>query len=347
MNYYNEIDDYAADWIENLIAAKLIPAGIVDRRSIEDVTPADLAGFDQCHFFAGIAGWSLALRIAGIPDNYPIWSGSCPCQPFSAAGAQDGFADERHLWPAFHWLISQRSPAIVVGEQVASKFADAWVDLVRADMEAMGAAFGAVAFPSASVGAPHVRDRTYWVAHTDSVRREQVGCYPEGNREPGAFEAGNRSSNGSTNGGQPRVDTGAMRLADSHRQRRDQTPIIELPGYAQRYVESCGVTGRVEHTNSITGRQGCTVNRGGDSGSNARKDTGLGRSVLDCRPGPTNGFWSAADWLACRDGKWRPVEPGTFPLADGVPARVGRLRAYGNAINPWQAARFLTAALPP
>ncbi|MHB1372096.1 MAG: DNA cytosine methyltransferase, partial [Pseudomonadaceae bacterium] len=48
--------------------------------------------------------------------------------------------------------------------------------------------------------------------------------------------------------------------------------------------------------------------------------------------GAVNGFWANADWLACRDGKWRPVEPGTFPLAHGAPARVGRLRAYGNAI---------------
>ena len=57
--------------------------------------------------------------------------------------------------------------------------------------------------------------------------------------------------------------------------------------------------------------------------------------------GPLNGFWRDADWLYCRDGKWRPVRPGSFPLADGVPARVGRLRAYGNAINIEAAAAFI------
>ena len=57
--------------------------------------------------------------------------------------------------------------------------------------------------------------------------------------------------------------------------------------------------------------------------------------------GPVNGFWRDADWLYCRDGKWRPVRPGSFPLADGVPARVGRLRAYGNAINIEAAAAFI------
>jgi hypothetical protein len=59
----------------------------------------------------------------------------------------------------------------------------------------------------------------------------------------------------------------------------------------------------------------------------------------------TNGFWQAADWLPCRDGKARPVEPGTFPLAHGVSARVGRLRAYGNAIVPQVAQVFIEAYL--
>jgi DNA (cytosine-5)-methyltransferase 1 len=58
-----------------------------------------------------------------------------------------------------------------------------------------------------------------------------------------------------------------------------------------------------------------------------------------------NGFWADAEWLPCRDGKARPVEPGTFPLAYGVPNRVGRLRGYGNAIVPQVAAAFITAYL--
>ena len=161
--YYNEIDPYAAQWIRNLIAAGHIAPGDVDERSIEDVHPDDLKPYTQCHFFAGVGAWSYALRRAGWPDDRPVWTGSCPCQPFSAAGAGGGFDDERHLWPHFHWLISERQPAVIFGEQVASKDADPWVDLVQADMEAMEYAFGAVAFPSAGIGAPHIRDRTYWV----------------------------------------------------------------------------------------------------------------------------------------------------------------------------------------
>ena len=167
--YYNEIDPYAAQWLRNLIAAGHIAPGIVDERSIEDVTPADLAGFTQCHFFAGVGVWSLALRKAGWPDDRPAWTGSCPCQPFSAAGAGAGFADPRHLWPSFAWLIKQCKPAVVFGEQVASKAVEPWVDLVHADVEAMGYAFGAIPFPSAGVGAPHLRDRLYWVADSDDA----------------------------------------------------------------------------------------------------------------------------------------------------------------------------------
>lgn len=169
--YYNEIDPYAAQWLRNLIAAGHIAPGDVDERSIEDVHPDELKPYTQCHFFAGVGVWSYALRRAGWPDDRPVWTGSCPCQPFSAAGAGTGFDDKRHLWPHFHWLISERQPAIVFGEQVASKDAEPWLDLVQADVEAMAYAFGAVAFPSAGVGAPHIRDRTYWVANANNFRQ--------------------------------------------------------------------------------------------------------------------------------------------------------------------------------
>ncbi|WP_322111406.1 DNA cytosine methyltransferase [Tistrella sp.] len=92
------------------MADGLIPAGDVDERDIRDVLPSDLDQYRQCHFFAGIGGWALALRWAVWPSDRPIWTGSCPCQPFSAAGRRRGFADERHLWPAWAWLISQSRP---------------------------------------------------------------------------------------------------------------------------------------------------------------------------------------------------------------------------------------------
>ena len=163
MNYYNEFDPDAAQWLRNLISAGLIPAGDVDERSIEDVRPDDLRGYVQCHFFAGIGGWPLALDLAGWPRNMPAWTGSCPCQPFSSAGKGDGFADERHLWPAWFHLIRECRPNVVFGEQVASAIRHGWLDLVSADLEAEGYAVGSAVLGAHSVGAPHIRQRLYWV----------------------------------------------------------------------------------------------------------------------------------------------------------------------------------------
>ena len=163
VSYYNEIDPYAAQWLRNLIANKLIADGDVDERSICDVAAADLHGYTQCHFFAGIGVWSYALRLAGWPDDRPVWTGSCPCQPFSAAGKGKGFDDERHLWPEFHRLISECRPPVVFGEQVASKDGLAWLDTVQSDMEASGYALGAADLCAAGVGAPHIRQRLWFV----------------------------------------------------------------------------------------------------------------------------------------------------------------------------------------
>jgi site-specific DNA-cytosine methylase len=120
MNYYNEFDTKTAAWLRELISAKLIPAGDVDTRSIVDVSADELRGYTQCHFFAGIGGWSLALQLAGWPADKRVWSGSCPCQPFSTAGKGLAQADERHLWPVFFNLIKECRPPVVFGEQVAS-----------------------------------------------------------------------------------------------------------------------------------------------------------------------------------------------------------------------------------
>src|SRR5262245_2575031 len=115
--YYNEIDSYAAQWLRNLIAAGHIAAGDVDERSILDVRPDDLRAYRQCHFFAGIGGWSYALRLAGWRDDRPVWTGSCPCQSFSAAGKGKAADDERHLWPCWFSLIRVRRSESVCGAE--------------------------------------------------------------------------------------------------------------------------------------------------------------------------------------------------------------------------------------
>jgi DNA (cytosine-5)-methyltransferase 1 len=238
--YYNEPDPYCAQWLRNLIDAGHIAPGDVDERDIRDIRPDDVAGYTQCHFFAGIGVWSYALRLAGWPDDRPVWTGSCPCQPFSKTGRGGGFTDERHLWPAWHHLIKICRPGVVFGEQVAEKSGLQWIDLVQADLEGTGYALGAADMCAAGVGAPHVRQRLWFVADTDDA--------------------------------------------------------------------------------GLEGRQG---------GSVRRQDQ---RSA-----------WSNCVATRGLDGKLWWSEPGAFPLAHGAPARVGRLRAYGNAIVAPLAAEFVSA----
>ena len=162
MNYYNEFDKNAAEWLRELIAEKLIPYGDVDERSITDVRADDLRGYTQCHFFAGIGGWSLALQLAGWPEDRPVWTGSCPCQPYSTAGKQQGNKDERDLWPEFFRLIKQCKPEFVFGEQVENAIRHGWLDRVYSDLEGEAYTVGASVLGAHSVGAPHRRYRLYW-----------------------------------------------------------------------------------------------------------------------------------------------------------------------------------------
>ncbi|EAR4060384.1 DNA cytosine methyltransferase [Salmonella enterica] len=351
--YYNEIDQFAAQWLRNLIAGGHIAPGEVDERSIEDVTPDDLRGFTQCHFFAGIGVWSHSLRLAGWPDDKPVWTGSCPCQPFSAAGKGDGFADERHLWPHFFHLISERRPQHVFGEQVAAGNANAWFDLVQADLEGMGYAFGLVPFASASIGAPHIRERAYWVAESAGEQCQKLlpglaqGAGAEGSRSP-AKSTGLCSVGSLDNADKPGLERHFRDDSAEGRQRQagPATTAGVHDGLADTDNEQHSISiSRCGHEYVSTGRQQDPAAFAGLRG--------------DYRALEVNGFWRDADWLLCRDGKWRPVEPGTFPLVDGAAARlgrvepgvarvassnrVGRLKGYGNAINAQAAAEFIRA----
>ncbi len=344
--YYNEIDSFAAQWLRNLIAGGHIAPGEVDERSIEDVTPDDLKGFTQCHFFAGIGVWSHSLRLAGWPDDKPIWTGSCPCQPFSAAGKGDGFADERHLWPAFFHLISECRPQHVFGEQVAAGNANVWFDLVQADLEGMGYAFGLTPFPSAGIGAPHIRERAYWVAESASEQRQKL-------------LSGLAKGHGAEGSGKAAKLTGLCRAGCVDNAKplgRDARRDGDNAEHDWQQLSAAGEGGGMGHANLSRLER----HFGNDSAAGWQGEIGSVTSAgLHSRPLEVNGFWRDADWLFCRDGKWRPVEPGTFPLVDGPAVRlgrvepwvarvassnrVGRLKGYGNAINAQAAAAFIGA----
>ena len=330
--YYNEIDPYAAEWLRNLITARHIAPGDVDTRSIEDVTPDDLRSYTQCHFFAGIGVWSHALRRAGWPDDRAVWTGSCPCQPFSAAGKGAGFADERHLWPAWYYLVRECRPHVVFGEQVASKDGLGWLDLVHTDMEAAHYAIAAVDLCAAGIGAPHIRQRLWFVAegveHATSDGRIERGTEPSrrcaqcGRGVSRVVDANGRNTSAkrqqpSGQYGLFTEDGGVMRLAHTDGERLEEQELQLRHSTVELQV------GHLSDTRTIR----------------------VDGTTHDRWASPLHGSWRTADWVFCRDGKWRPVEPGTFPLAHGIANRVGRLRAYGNAIVAPLAETFIRAYL--
>lgn len=307
MVYYNEFDPFAAEWLRQLIKKEMIPFGRVDERSINEVSPEDLAGHTQCHFFAGIGGWALALKQAKW-GNSPIWTGSCPCQPFSLSGKQEGVRDERHLWPAFYNLIKKCKPPVVLGEQVAASIGKNWLDLVFTDLEREEYACGAVVLGAHSAAGPHIRQRLYWVGNREHGRslphqRSQGDGRPI--REPG-----------------PHGDCGLSHTTSSGPQGTAGKSLREQT--KDKFYEK--KDNREEEQTICRPSNSCPVGRGN-----------IG-TIPDGK-----GFWKGWEWLPFRDSKRRPVEPGTFPLAHGISKRVGRLRGYGNAICVPTAVEFVKA----
>jgi len=321
-SYYNENDPYAAQWLRNLTAAGHIARGDVDERSILDVRAGDLRGYTQCHFFAGIGGWSYALRLAGWPDDRPVWTGSCPCQPFSTAGKGKAADDGRHLWPAWFSLVAECCPAIILGEQVEAAVGWGWLDAVFADLEGEGYACGATVLPACGVGAPHIRQRLWFVADSSGARAGRhagnAQCAPPQSEGEGSKDRRNIA-------GRSVTLRPANELADSMSAGRPKG----RPIAGNRPITSLCGAGELGNADK-PGSQGRRL----DTGEHAGQCTaGAASPGHDC------------DWLPCTDGKARPVEPGTFPLAHGIPGRVGRLRAYGNAIVPQAAAAFIEGVM--
>lgn len=302
--FYNEHDKRAAAWLRALIAEGVIAPGVVDERSITEIKAHELDGYTQCHFFAGLGGWSYALRLAHWPDTGAVWTGSCPCQPFSAAGKREVDKDERHLWPAFRELVAKCRPSVCFGEQVASADGRIWLAGVRADLEALGYAVGAADLCAAGISAPHIRQRLYWLASAGGERRQQIprGTSRDENADGRAGRNG-REPNGNHQPASDGENGGGLGNA-SGSERRPQTE------------------GRNDELH----------------GADAGREEAAGGLRL-------HGAWSDFGLVACADGKSRRVESGTFPLAHGVPGRVGLLRGYGNAIVPQVAAEFVSASV--
>ena len=279
--YYNDNDPRLCQWVKNLIKARILPDGEVDERPIQEVQPEDIRGFIQHHFFCGIGVWAYALRQAGWPDDRSVLTCSCPCQPFSSAGKKDGTADARHLWPEMFRIIREHRPPVVMGEQVASKHALAWLDLVLSDLEGAGYSAGAVDMCAAGVGAPHIRQRLWFVAENEGATWMRTKRWDY---------AGIDTGRGRETGVVADSECGA-----AERQR------LKLAG------AEIGDQGEARKWQRLRDDLG----DGGDPG------------LLEHAAGPVNGFWADAEWLPCRDGKARPVEPKFIKMASGASGGMG------------------------
>ena len=300
MIYFNEFDKYPAQWLRNLY-----PDAVVDERSIADVQPDELSGYERVHLFAGIAGWEYALQLAGWPQGREIWSGSCPCQPFSVAGKGKGTADSRHLWPEMRRLIAERRPRTVFGEQVASRAGREWLSGVRADLEALGYAVGAADLCAASAGAPHIRQRLYWVADagygTEHSRRKLAGTT---SADKGREEERERIWADIGDGGD------SERVANAERNSR------ESRGAANESGEGPGASGTGPHAEP---------GRCSDPGGLGNTDYSgpQGRSEYAGKYANQLSPWTPSELIQCADGKTRRTQPGLFPLAYGFQSYLG------------------------
>jgi DNA (cytosine-5)-methyltransferase 1 len=317
--FYNENDPLAAAWLRGLADSGSITEGTVCDESIERISGAALHGFERVHFFAGIGGWDYALKLAGWPTDREVWTGSCPCQPFSGAGKMRGEADERHLWPEMRRLIGECRPATIFGEQVASKLGREWLDGVFADLEAMGYRVAGADLCAAGVGAPHIRQRLYWVADAELRGRERITKQ----HSTGILETVDGK-------GEPREPTG--------------THSTSTGGVADRECECERLQGF-----SGDGNRGCEPGRVGSQktgSAGAGRATGWdGFDIIPCYDGKQRRIESGTFPLA--HGIPRGVVSDcnidlAYALSTGE-ARKMRLKGYGNAIVPQVAAAFIRA----
>ena len=339
-SFYNDNEPFVVEWLNNLTGNGVIDDGIVDGRSVSEVAAADLLGYRQCHFFAGIGGWPEAFRIAGLTGVNRVWSASLPCQPVSSAGKRKGSKDKRHLWPEFYPIVSECRPSAIFGEQSASPDGRQWIDGISLDLEELGYAVAAADLCAAGVGAPHKRQRIYWVAWMADTGSSEFSRWCQSSGQHGrAFHA---------------ADSGIVGRMGHTESRNEQR--AESSGASGAEGIQAGRSGAGLDNAMCTGLEGFA---GDEHRENQKRRDGQEQNGSATETGPWDDFTIAA----CGDGKTRRVGTGVSPLANGIPRSVrhlqsgiqrmarsarrnrkGRIGGYGNAVVPPLAAAFILSA---
>lgn len=337
--WYNEIEPSAVAWLRSLMRHDLIPFGYIDTRPIQEIKPADLEGFTQCHFFAGIGTWAYSARKAGWPNDRPIWTASCPCQPFSNTGKREGFDDPRDLWPHLFSLVRVCRPADVMGEQVSGSLGYDWLDRVYDDLEAEGYAPWSRDIPACAVNSPQQRNRIYWVAGRDGA---MAGGHVGGVRNTRCSSAFSETGETETEARQQRL---RFDVASEHVAR------VVVDGESERRGEGRPSSDIQRRRGAPAGPDAPSVMGDPDS-EGLPLGEGEPRDPCEELTAPVGAndstvwrFYEEHDWTLCHDEKWRRTQPGTPLLVDGFAGRIPMWHGLGNAIHAGLAEEVIRAWL--
>ncbi len=292
-----------------------------------------------------------------------VISGGFPCQPFSVAGKQRGKEDDRYLWPEMVRVIKELRPAWVVGENVAGIVKMALPEILS-ELEACGYRARAFLVPACAVGARHRRYRVAIVGHAEhnglpatavtgstaetgggQQEREETPCQPEGAGGPG-----DRSAVGS-----PIHMADTKSIYQGGLPEREEPEEPRPPG-SSKYV--CNATGKglqdgsgiqmgrhapeqeperpsgyvPDTDNAEAARYGKNSWEIYGKAEPERPCIGSGKGRWPAQPGLGGMADGLPSWV---DGYW-DIEPDIPRTAKGVPHRIERLKALGNAVVPQQ-----------
>lgn len=309
-HFWNDNDPGAVAWLRQLAHLFPVRANVCDK-SILDITAQDMDGYAQHHFFCGIAGWPVALDMAGLGRMEGVMTGSAPCQPFSIAGTQRGNLDERHLAPVWLAIIKATKPRILFGEQVDAAIRHGWLDDLFDALEECGYACGAAVLPACSVGAPHIRKRIIFGA----VRIDRIAEVADewrGLRAQRLADADDQQRQPVSDEQSPRVFGAVARAPECRNRSGEYRASMGGLAYAARSGRGQARCDASRHREAYEGPPG---NRHGNGGA----DDVQRRVVGTSRASAPHGGWHDTDWLFCRDGKWRPAQSSVQRVAYGLP----------------------------
>ncbi len=255
--------------------------------------------------------------LEGTEHAADLVCGGYPCQPFSQAGERRGAEDDRNLWPEMFRIIKAQRPAWVLCENVVGHVSMG-LDDVLSDLEGKDYAVQTFNIPACAVDAPHRRQRVWIVGHT-----ERSGEW--GRRVPRCVENTKKMGRGPSDQSSGTSQNVANAGSQQHESGCD--------AFERAPAEKLSVADAAQSND----RRGISEARNGQI--QKPRDGFIARNVADAGKRPQNkGIAQSSERAIPRTNEksWRqwPLEPAICRVAYGIPNRVHRLRALGNAVVP-------------